>query len=136
DDWTSGAELIRRVSAEGAWKSVRELALRDGLFALLARSLHWAHLELGEKAPILDELQLLRRNVCASNLRLKAELFRIGAGFDDARIPFVPIKGLVLAAEVLGDLSLRSFVDQDILVPEEAVSEAVRVLGELGYVQN
>jgi hypothetical protein len=64
---------------------------------------------------------------------LASELVRITSALEGARIAAIPFKGPVLAMTAYGDLALRSYGDLDIMVPEERLAEARRVLEGLGY---
>jgi len=84
-------------------------------------------------AVIVDGLAMRRRQVLAQNLARKAAAREIAAELESARIPFVVLKGLALAEETYGDLSLRAFNDFDVLVPMESVDDAYQLVRKRGY---
>jgi hypothetical protein len=53
--------------------------------------------------------------------------------FEKAGIPAIPFKGPALASMAYGDLSLREFVDLDILLQRQHLSKAYQVLASSGY---
>ena len=73
------------------------------------------------------------RTAAAGNRRLLGELLRVLARLDAASIPALPLKGPALALLLHDDLSVRRFQDLDVLVPEERVDDALRVLRAIGY---
>src|SRR5262249_5742372 len=79
------------------------------------------------------DLEALRSRVLAQNLARKAA----GRAFCDVLgqrdIPFVLFKGVVLAEEVYGDLSLRHFNDFDVMVPMNRLDEAYQAALALEY---
>jgi len=68
------------------------------------------------------------------NLLLERELLRILSIFKDSDIPVMPLKGVVFARYLYGDLAFRqSSIDLDLLVREEQIAKAESLLKELGY---
>jgi hypothetical protein len=84
-------------------------------------------------AAILDTLRLrFQRNALRSVL-LVIELRRLLGLFAGRGIAAVPFKGPTLAAVAYGDVTLRHYLDLDILVPRSEVLAATRVLESEGY---
>ena len=69
----------------------------------------------------------------ARNLGLTADLISIVQTFQSQGIDVLPHKGPLLALAAYRDLSLRSFIDLDLLVRTQDVSRALVVLETLGY---
>ncbi len=67
------------------------------------------------------------------NLLLKAEFLRVLDLFSGAGIICLPLKGLMLAESVYGNLAIREYGDLDILVSDTDYPEAERLLFTLGY---
>jgi hypothetical protein len=133
DDWTGQEQALQRLDGDD-WKSVVALATHHGFVGLLARNLAWAQDETGFRAPIVDELAALRRSQLVQHLGRRAAARRAAQALARKDIPFVIFKGVVLAEEMYGDLSLRGFHDCDIMVQQERLDEAYGVALELGYV--
>jgi len=133
DDWSGQEEALRKLG-NMEWRSVAALAVQHGFAGLLARNLSWAQDKAGMRVPILEELAALRRGQLVQHLARRAAARKAGEALALKGIPFVFFKGVVLAEEFYGDLSLRGFRDCDVMVPRERVDEAYAVALELGYV--
>lgn len=68
------------------------------------------------------------------NTVLLAEAARVLRGFGEDGITAIPLKGLVLAPEVYGDLGLRAMNDLDFLIPTAERRSASAALQRMGYV--
>ncbi len=131
-DWDgAGAALAGLDGAQ--WRALMALAARHGMLGLFARNLGWAHESTGFKAPVLDALVHQRRGQLIQHLTRKAAATRVAGALAGQGIALAFIKGIVLAEEVYGDLSLRGFGDIDFLVPKNRVLETHEVLHSLGY---
>jgi Uncharacterised nucleotidyltransferase len=114
------------------WQILLAHAAQHGVRPILFRTLKsvcW------DAVPHEIQTDLLRFTIANAqkNLLLTAELLRLIEIFTQAGIPIVAFKGPVLAGSVYGDLALREFSDLDVLVPEERVPEAQRILAGLEY---
>ena len=69
------------------------------------------------------------------NLWLSSALVLVCKSFQDARIPFLVLKGLPLALQAYGDLGKRLGRDIDVLIPPSYYKAAADVLERLGYLQ-
>jgi hypothetical protein len=119
--------------APGNGGAVAGYAVGHGLAGLVARGLARAEEATGFHPPVRDELDRVRHGQLARRLVAKAAARRVADTLAARQIPFVPFKGIVLAEEVYGDLSLRDFGDFDAMVPRERVDEAFAAATELGY---
>lgn len=108
------------------------LAARHGVRPQLMASLHRMP---GEAVPAAtrESLEFYHRFHCARALSLAEELCRVAAAFAENGIRFAAFKGPALAAALYGDVSCRDYTDLDILVPEDQVDAAERLLDSLGY---
>ena len=117
----------------GAWGSITTLARAHGVAPLLHERLQTS----GVLATLPDSAQAIlvaaRRTAAFENLRHYAEFRRISDAFNRRGIPLMALKGLHLAEQVYGDISLRPMSDMDILVPESRVAEAVAAMQTLDY---
>lgn len=126
-----GGEL--RALTDSDWRSVSDLAYGTDLVGLVARGLAWADEATGVRVPVLGTLSELRRMNLMRHLAARAAARRIAERFAARGIPFIAFKGIVLAEEVYGDLSLRDFSDFDAMVEEPRIEEACAVAKGLGY---
>ena len=114
------------------WDIAVALASQHGLVPLIHRHLD----KLGSGSVPQSVLAVLRAQThehAWRNLLLTKELLRILESFESHRIPALPFKGPTLAAVLYGDVSLRPFIDLDILVRPEDVLRAADVLRDRGY---
>ncbi|HXH40309.1 MAG TPA: nucleotidyltransferase family protein [Thermoanaerobaculia bacterium] len=100
-----------------------EAAAAEGLTGLLARS--------AEQMPRALRVQALGME--ARSARMIAELARIAAAFDVARIPLLVFKGAVLAQQLYGDPGARAFSDIDVIVDPANAEAGEMLLQRLGY---
>ncbi len=124
-------DTIRRLAVSADWDSVLGLAERHCVVPLLYRTLR-VDSRIVPHA-ILSRLTHSYAANAAHNLRLTSELLRVLNLLERNGIPAVPFKGPVLADLVFGNVSLRQFADLDILVREEDVRQAKKLLIVDGY---
>jgi hypothetical protein len=123
--------ISSRVAAISDWDALIGAALEHRLAPLLFLRLS----EAGVPVPPEAKLRLEResaRNVFHS-LANATELAMILRGFDEQNIPAMPFKGIVLAATVYGNLSMRSAGDLDLLIFERDLQRATSSLRARGY---
>ncbi|HEX2832684.1 MAG TPA: nucleotidyltransferase family protein [Thermoanaerobaculia bacterium] len=127
------ARIIQEL-ARGAldWKALLALARRHSLFPMLYRQLA-AVAPRAVPPESLDRLKELYQGNAARNLFLLGELERVFRSLAEAGILAMPYKGPALAIAGYGDLSLRRFVDLDIIVQRNDVERAIATLTHLGY---
>jgi hypothetical protein len=127
-------QLVAEVLTAGVdWGYVRETAIRHGIIPLLYKRLK------GEMADLVpsDELSTLRTLFVANSVRalqMTHHLLKILDLFADSGVEAIPFKGPVLAVQVYGDLSMRSFYDLDILIHANDLSRAYQILTDQGHV--
>jgi hypothetical protein len=131
-DWTGHEEVIRGLDAAG-WQNICWVAERHGLIGLVSRSLDWAEQELDVSIPVRDRLARWRQGQLLQLLARRSSARQAANALAARNIAFVLYKGVALADEVYGDLSLRAYGDCDILVRPDAVDSAFNTLQELGF---
>ena len=97
---------------------------------------HWRLQQAGEGVPArLRSLfaESYRENALRQ-LRRMADLRRIDGALQSANVPYLLLKGPVLAATVYADPATRTMTDLDLLVRDGDLSRAMSALGEIGYV--
>ncbi len=109
------------------WDTIIEAAERHGVAPLLYRNV------CRQSADVIPAAALGRlARVCLANaghnLALTRELLRLLALFENNGLRAVAFKGPILADILFGDVSLRQFADLDILVREEDIRRAKRLL--------
>ena len=78
----------------------------------------------------IAQLRVARRELVPLQL---LELARIRELFDGAGVPFLSVKGPVLAVQTTGDVGARGFGDLDVLVDPTSVGALVDLLGAHGW---
>jgi hypothetical protein len=114
-----------------SWKSILDLAARHGTLQLL----HQALTNRLEQVPA-DTLLLLKQRHQINlhkSLFLARELIRILDRLAQLGIEAMPYKGVTLAEQMYGDISLRPAGDIDLLIRPEDLSRIKQAVGELGY---
>jgi hypothetical protein len=87
-------------------------------------------------APVEESLRLDYYGVARTNVLRFHRLEEVLRGLAEAGIDVILLKGAALAQAVYSNLALRPMGDFDLLVHEEDVEGAVRVLAALGYTQS
>lgn len=108
------------------WDTVISLARRHRLQPFVNRSL--AGHDISIPADVRTHLENTSETVLRRNLRMVSELVDLVARLEEAGVRVLPFKGPSLAALAYRDLGLRSFVDLDLLVPQEEFDKATEIL--------
>lgn len=114
------------------WDDVMTRATRHALLPLLHVNVREEAADLVPKG-VVDDLRDRFAANAHRNLSLVGELLETLDSLEGAGVPAVPYKGPVLAMLAYGDLSLRRFVDLDLLIPRPSFERAAAVLRERGY---
>jgi len=114
------------------WEYLLKLARRHSLLPLLYWQLN-AHAAGSVPPARLKGLKQRFYDNAAHNLLMAGELLRVVRRLEGAGVPALAYKGPALAVAAYGDLSLRRFVDLDVLVPKPDVLRAKELLAEDGY---
>ena len=131
-DWVGQEDELAQLSAE-QWKRLAARATHHGLAGLVSRNLDWARERRAISVPVAEELAARRRQVLTQNLARRAAARQVSDILRREGIPFIVLKGVALAEETYGDLSLRGFNDFDVMVPHERVEQTYRLARDLGY---
>lgn len=112
------------------WDSVLQLAHEHRVLPMLAE-------RLGETTAVPDAVHHKLRAAfecnAMQNLLNAAELLAVLQAFDQAGIPLLPFKGLVLGSAVYGDLTTRPAGDIDVLIHPSHMVPAAALLRARGY---
>ena len=129
---TAAARLAELAGGEVDWDYLYRLARRHALLPLVYRGL-----EEGSKnfvpAETRERLRLKFRENATRNTLLAGELVRVARLFGAAGVGLLAYKGPALAVQAYGDLSLRRFIDLDVIVLRRDVARAGEQLSSLGY---
>jgi hypothetical protein len=111
------------------WTRLMALAERHRMIPLLHRHLRGSDLP----EPFAAGLRARNAREVHRALRLAGELLRLMDALSPAGIEALAYKGPALAMRAYGDLSLRSFVDLDLLVRPDDIPRSLAVLADAGY---
>jgi len=92
--------------------------------------------EMADLVPV-DELSILKelfQQNAIRNLQMTHHLLKVIDLLGGSGVEAMPFKGPVLAVQAYGDLSMRSFVDLDILIHANDLSPAYQILNDQGYI--
>ena len=127
------ALLIRELARSALdWEALAALGRRHSVFPLLYRQLA-AVVPQDVPPDSLARMKELYQGNTARNLFLLGELEGVLHALAEDGVTAIPWKGPLLAIAGYGDLSLRRFVDLDVIVRRNDVERAVAVLHRLGY---
>ncbi|MCS6806087.1 MAG: nucleotidyltransferase family protein [Acidobacteriota bacterium] len=81
----------------------------------------------------LSHLRALTQRTLIRNALLSEELFALIKLFKREGIAFIPLKGILLAEAVYGDMSLRPIRDLDVMVRSEDLPRVTSLLAQQGF---
>jgi hypothetical protein len=114
------------------WEYVARLAQRHAVVPLVYRALQ-TYARGAAPEPVRKALFEKYRANAARNLLLAGELLRVAGRFESEGVRALAYKGPALAVAAYGDLSLRRFVDLDVIVRARDIVRASTLLKGLGY---
>ena len=114
------------------WEYVARLARRHAVVPLLYRALQ-TFARGAAPEPVRKALSETYRANAARNVLLAGELLRVSKLFESAGVRALAYKGPALAVAAYGDLSLRRFVDLDVIVRARDLGRASQLLRDSGY---
>jgi hypothetical protein len=125
-------DLLTSPERKPDWSFILKVAGRNGLLPLVSSNL------LRQLPGCLDEdvrskLSGFLNDHVRNNFYQSTKVIEICELLDSAGIPALAFKGPTLAVQAYGDVSLRHFVDLDLLVQPRHFDEAVTVLRSAGY---
>ena len=129
DDSARATDLLR---GKLQWDKFLALCWRQGLMPLVFNHLRTTFAELVPATPLRKLREDFQHNA-ARNIMLATELCSVFEEFEARGIEALAYKGPAMAIQVYGDLSLRSFVDLDLLIRPDDAALAGRVLTARGY---
>lgn len=119
------------------WESLADWALRYRVGALLYRETKSTYFPAGLiPVDVRNTFRDAYRNLAGINTRLFSDASTVLRSLADNHLPVIALKGLSLAHRIYGDIALRPMSDIDLLVKEEDLVRAGRILLTLGYRQN
>jgi hypothetical protein len=118
------------------WESLVNWALRFRVGGLFYREIKSRNFPT-ELIPVdvRNRLREAYRNLATMNTSLFFDASKVLKSLADNQLPAIALKGLSLAKNIYGDIALRPISDMDLLLKEEDLVRAGRLLLTLGYKQ-
>jgi hypothetical protein len=119
------------------WQILADRALRFKVEALFYREIKSRNFPV-ELVPLVvrNRLKAAYRNLATRNTSLFFDVLNVLKSLADQQLPVIALKGLALAKNIYGDIALRPMSDMDLLLKEEDLVRAGRILLALGYKQD
>ena len=130
-----GNDPVAGAPAAFDWPLLLATAARHAVVPAVHRHLARAGDHAAGDVPpaILDALRTRSDENALRNVMLTQRLVELLDGLHAAAIPFIPLKGPVLALMAYGDVTLRQFYDLDLLIARADVPHARDLLRAAGY---
>jgi hypothetical protein len=127
------AELVGLLSADPDWARLWEQARRHEVCELVGATVRRLQGDVVVPAGWAARAQRRSVSTLVRNRMLEAELLAVVEALRRRGVEPLPVKGVVLARTVYGDLSLRTAADIDVLVRPEDLEPARAALALLDY---
>lgn len=115
------------------WHKFLDLVIHHRVYPILYPRLNSSsNIQVPEE--IMTKLGVYYNHNILNMLQLTAELKKVHDRFHQNGIKSIMLKGPLLSLQLYGDLSLRTSKDLDILIPQDKIEEAERLLHEMGYI--
>jgi hypothetical protein len=136
-DFLSGRKIpearLKKLSPAD-WDSLVYWAVRFKVGGLFYREIKSRNFPTGLiPVDVRNRLRNAYRNLATINTRLFFDASKVLKSLADNQLPVIALKGLSLAKNIYGDIALRPMSDMDLLVKEEDLIRAGRILLTLGY---
>jgi hypothetical protein len=130
---SSSAARVRELARTAIdWDYLYLLAERHAVLPLLHRGLETNARGVAPRS-FAERLREKYRENATRNMLLAGELVRIARLFESEGVPVLAYKGPALAVQAYGELSLRRFIDLDVLVHRTDARRAGELLLSLGF---
>lgn len=121
-----------KILSEQDWIDLADFAARQNLASLMYSKI--SNLPLTNISKVaMDFLKSSATSTTFFNMMLVTELKKILNALNNANIPVIVLKGAYLIKEIYPCINQRQMADIDLLLPQEKILEARKILGNLGY---
>jgi hypothetical protein len=119
------------------WENLADRALRFKIEALFYREIKSRDFP-AELIPdhVRKKFRQAYRNLATANTGLFFDALKVLKSLAENQLPVIALKGFGLAKSIYGDIALRPMYDIDLLLKEEDLVRAGRILLALGYKQD
>ncbi len=129
------ARLLEELRGPVDWEYLNTLSRLHQVWPLLDLNVR----RLKDQAPVpvswLEQSQRLCRLTLFDNAFKAYQLLRVVRGVQSIDIECIPVKGIVVAETLYGDLALRPAADLDVLVRQHDLPQVRSILNALGFIQ-
>ncbi len=125
------AELLKRTEERDSWETLLKIAYQHALIPQLYTLFSRYRTLVPQK--YLTQTEALNKEIVFENMKLAAELIQLTRILDQNALPYITIKGPVLAQELYRDITKRQISDLDILVSEHDLLAIADILLERGF---
>ncbi len=127
-------KVIDIISLPLNWEEVLKSALWHHIAPLLYHNLKDIRGSHFIPQEVMDQLRKAYYGNLVRNMYVYGKLKRILDAFHDKSVEAVVLKGAALAKTVYGDIGLRQMNDIDLLIKEQCLDIAEKMMYELGYI--
>ena len=113
------------------WESFYNSAYMHGVLPLVYKSLNIKELDV--KKDILNKFKSAYIDIAQANMLMSSELVKIFQIFEKNSIKAIAFKGPTLSQLIYDDVVTRQYTDIDILLDEESLDKAARVIIQYDY---
>lgn len=130
-----GPALPARLNALSSqeWDDLVVEAHRHGVAPLLHHRLQLLQGRLTWPTSVRETLEALQRQTAVDNLQAYRQLLELLDALYSAGVPVVALKGIQIAQEVYGNVSLRPMTDLDLLIRHADLPQVESTLSALAY---
>jgi len=116
------------------WDKFIYLAYAHGVFPLVYDTLK----EFQDQIPmhVFQKLKITNMNIVKQNMLMTSELIKVMKLLEENHINAISFKGPVLSQMAYGDITLRQYVDLDILIDEKDLKKSMSIFLENNYINS
>lgn len=124
-------KIVRLISEIKNWNQFMMLALSHGIFPVV----YYALKEYSNLIPknLLSTMKSENMVIAKQNILMTSELIKIMKLLEENNIEAISFKGPVLSQMAYGNITFRQYCDLDILVNEDDLKDAVKLIKNLNY---
>jgi hypothetical protein len=125
-------EITEILSGPLDWTRIFKIAYRNAATPLLCRNL-LSTFAGALRVEVYNDLSSTYHQHVRGNMRATSKLLTVIEEFRASHISILPLKGPLLAFQAYGEVSLRQFVDLDVLIRPDDLGASIEVLKRCGY---
>lgn len=115
------------------WKKFLAIAAHQRVTSLVFHRLKKKGLDQAVPSDVYASLKDVYQQNIVRIMKISGQSRRVLKALNNADIPTIPLKGIVLANSIYESIGLREMSDFDLLVPQEKLAEAFEIITGMGY---